>query len=292
MKRLLAVAVICTSLGLFLGFYLREGAPTALAAVGQGGVVEVCASKNGDVNADGKVNLTDAVTILGNLFQGSPEELVGLCTPSGLEACQAELATTRAALVSTQEKLAQCQQAKASALPDTGQNACYGLINQNTGEWGEVPCTQVTCPGQDGSYATGCPSEGRFVDNGNGTVTDMCTGLMWQKDTADVNEDGQSTEEDSIQWCNAMIYCENLSFAGHDDWRLPNIRELQSIVHYGRINPSIDPVFGAFKTNYWSSTSNVSDPGLGWYVVFGRGFVYAHGVGGPFYYIRAVRSGP
>ncbi len=292
MKRVLLGAFICTSSGLFLGFYLRAGSQTALAAIGQGGVVEVCTSKNGDVNADGKVNLTDAVTILTNLFQGSPGELVGLCTPSELEACQAELATTRAALASTQEKLVQCQQSKASALADTGQNACYGVINQITGEFGEVPCTQAACPGQDGSYATGCPSERRFVDNGNGTVTDTCTGLMWQQNTADVNEDGQSTFDDSIQWCNAMIYCENLSFAGHDDWRLPNIRELQSIVDYGRVNPSIDPVFDALSSTYWSSTSNVSHLDLGWYVVFGRGFVYAHGVGGPFYYVRAVRSGP
>ena len=48
----------------------------------------------------------------------------------------------------------------------------------------------ATCPGQDGFYQTGCAPDHRFVDNGDGTVTDNCTGLMWQKDTADVNVDG------------------------------------------------------------------------------------------------------
>src|SRR6185503_4211121 len=103
MKRLFAVAVIFTSLGLVLGFYLRGGSPTALAVDGGGGA-PACSSINGDVNASGEVDLSDAVTILSFLFLGSPTKLVPLCAPS----------------------------AAASGLPDTGQTFCYGIVN---GEW-------------------------------------------------------------------------------------------------------------------------------------------------------------
>jgi hypothetical protein len=113
---------------------------------------------------------------------------------------------------------------------------------------------------------------------------------MWQKDTADVNGDGQSTDQDVLQWCDALSYCEGLSFAGHDDWRLPNVRELQSIVDYGRSIPSIEPGFGASSGWYWSSTRFAGNPDGAWYVDFGYGRV---GLGGKESrgYVRAVRSG-
>src|SRR5262249_38739794 len=114
-----------------------------------------------------------------------------------------------------------------------------------------------------GFYVAGCPSEGRFTDDGDGTVMDTCTGLMWQKETADVDGDGQISHGDVISWCDALAYCKDLNFAGHDDWRLPNVRELQSIVDYGSIIPAIDPVFSANDPvigslqsyPYWTSTS-------------------------------------
>ena len=149
----------------------------------------------------------------------------------------------------------------------------------------------MTCSGQDGFYTTECPSGGRFVDNGDGTVTDNCTGLMWQKGTADVNGDGQSTVRDNVPWCDALAYCENLSFADHDDWRLPNVRELQSIVDYRRVSPSIDPVFGAFSSVCWSSTSNAVGPQNAWLVDFIVGRVYNF-YKDNFLSVRAVRSGP
>jgi hypothetical protein len=126
-----------------------------------------------------------------------------------------------------------------------------------------------------------------------GTVTDHCAGLMWQQDTADVNRDGQRTQDgsDNVQWHIALAYRENLSFAGHDDWRLPNVRELQSIVDYGRVGPSIDPVFGAFAVAYWSSTSGASNPDRVWDVNFNGGYGSYNDKLGHFY-VRAVRSGP
>ncbi|MUU78683.1 Lcl domain-containing protein [Winogradskyella endarachnes] len=85
-----------------------------------------------------------------------------------------------------------------------------------------------------------------FVDNGDGTITDNATGLMWQ----------QADDGNTRDWENALSYCENLTLAGHSDWRLPNAKELQSIVDYTRsptttASPAIDPLF---------SCTSISDP--------------------------------
>jgi len=225
------VLLLAVSVGVVLG-HIIDGVPRkAEAGAGRGGGDAVCTGKNGDVNADGEVNISDSITILGYLFLGNPTELAPLCaTPPG-----------------------------PTGLPDTGQTACYN----DTGD--VVDCATSICAGQDGFYSTGCSKEGRFSDNGDGTVTDHCTGLMWQKDTGN--------EGTALGWCSALDYCENLNLAGHTDWRLPNVRELQSIVDYGRSNPSIDPVFGATTFFYWSSTSLDDGPGVAWIVRFGVGFV-------------------
>lgn len=88
-----------------------------------------------------------------------------------------------------------------------------------------------------------------FADNGNGTLTDVSTGLTWH----------QELNDDEVTWEDALDYCENLTIAGYDDWRLPNVNELQSIVDYKKANPSVDgmlPVIsGDFAGSYWSSTT-------------------------------------
>ncbi|MBN1421343.1 MAG: DUF1566 domain-containing protein [Planctomycetes bacterium] len=94
---------------------------------------------------------------------------------------------------------------------------------------------------------------------------------MWQKDTADVPGDGTVGGEDSVLWCDALRYCEGLTFAGYDDWRLPNIRELLSIVDYGRWDPAIDPVFRALPAWHWSSESGAFAPDFAWDVSFLNG---------------------
>jgi hypothetical protein len=254
--RMLILVLVSASVGSILTAVVLQ--PRAAAVGGQGGGVVKCSTQNGDVNADGKIDLADPVTILGHLFLGSPTVLEQLCAPPA----------------------APC------GLPDTGQTKCYDASGV------EIPCDSASCPGQDGSYASGCPSEGRFTDNGDGTVTDHCTGLMWQQDTADRNGDGQITVEDRIRWCDALAFCENLSFARHDDWRLPNLRELQSIVDYGHTSLAIDPVFGALPAYYWSSTTNASLPLNAWQFFFGGSdFSQFDGKDGR-HHFRAVRNAP
>jgi hypothetical protein len=142
-------------------------------------------------------------------------------------------------------------------MPVTGQMDCSDADGM------EIVCSSADYPGQDGFYQAGCHMAGRFVDNEDGTVTDNCTGLMWQKDPAP----GAHT------WQQALQYCEGLNFAGYKDWRLPNARELQSIVDYGRRLPSIDPVFGADtpKMSYWTSSSQTGQPQGAWTLELGLG---------------------
>lgn len=117
-----------------------------------------------------------------------------------------------------------------------------------------------------------------FVDNDDGTVSDLATGLVWQQ--------GDST--DGMDWSEALDYCTGLDTGGYDDWRLPNTKEMQSIVDYTR-SPSttdsaaIDPVFSTTAitdegggTNYgfyWTGTTHARDGGGGAnaaYVAFGE----------------------
>jgi hypothetical protein len=88
---------------------------------------------------------------------------------------------------------------------------------------------------------------GGYIDNGDGTVTDTATGLMWQQGTVSAKN----------SWQTAMDYAETLSLSGFSDWRLPDINELQSLVDYSRWNPAIDTsIFpGIVWPYYWTSTT-------------------------------------
>lgn len=140
-----------------------------------------------------------------------------------------------------------------------------------------------------------------FTDNGDGTVTDNATGLMWQK-----ADDGTSRD-----WENALSYAENLTLAGYSDWRLPNAKELQSIVDYTRCpsvtnSPSIDPVFSTTSITdpdgvtgqypyFWTSTThqdgtNPSIPAV--YIAFGKAQGKMNGVLMDVHGAGAQRSDP
>ena len=115
----------------------------------------------------------------------------------------------------------------------------------------------VYYPGDDGQYQKGASPQGdRFTDNGDGTITDNLTGLMWVKDPAQIPG---GLFASPMYWYDAINACENLDYVGHNDWRLPNINELMSIVDHSRYDPAFDPMFFTpFPDNwtpYWSSTT-------------------------------------
>ncbi len=125
---------------------------------------------------------------------------------------------------------------------------------------------------------------GAFVDNGDGTVIDTLTGLVWQQ-RDDQNNSGGRT------WEQALAYCEGLRFANKNDWRLPNIRELHSLVDDSRYEQAIDPVFRCRSYDYWSGSTSAYGPEAAWGVDFGYG--YDDWVTkSDKYYVRCVRGGP
>lgn len=212
------------------------------------------------------------------------------------------------------------------SVPATGQTTSYG-------------------PGSDGDLRAGDPL--RYLDNADGTITDLNTGLMWEKKWAFMNKhvhcdsaalcpnphdgdnhytwgDGEDFDgtivtvflEQLNNHCDrdATIPCETdadcgaaggrCGFAGHRDWRVPNVKELQSIVDYSRLGPSVS---GAFNrncsnectaadcscsgfANYWTSTTYRADPAWALFVGFFNGNVYADDKSQSFY-ARAVRGG-
>ena len=102
--------------------------------------------------------------------------------------------------------------------------------------------------------------ENKFVDNGDDTISDLATGLMWQK-----TDDGKGRN-----WEEALRYAEDHTLAGYRDWRLPNQKELHSIVDYDYI-PAINPIFHIQdpKGRFWSSTTGFR-PNQAVYVAFGK----------------------
>jgi hypothetical protein len=137
-----------------------------------------------------------------------------------------------------------------------------------------------------------------FVDNGDSTVTNLATGLTWQK-----SDDGITRN-----WQEALAYCTNLTLAGSDDWRLPNAKELQSIVGYTRApdatnpahrGPAIDLIFNITKTESWFWTSTTlleAPPNLGYgshavYITFGQAFGYMRDPMGNTRYVNVHGAG-
>jgi hypothetical protein len=109
----------------------------------------------------------------------------------------------------------------------------------------------------------GAPNLENYTDNGDGTVTDAITGLMWQR----------AVSATMYAWAQAVAYCPTLTLAGHSDWRLPSLIELYSIVDAGQINPSINGAyFPSTPADYfWSSSPVVGSSSNAWYVTFGYG---------------------
>ncbi len=145
-------------------------------------------------------------------------------------------------------------------------------------------------PNDDGSTRAGYPKSGpQFVLNGDGTVTDLGTGLMWVRDPF-TSLGSPFTEQRT--WEEAIGDCEILSFAGYSDWRLPNIKELLSIVDYNKTFFAFDFVFfRCIFEFYRSSTISVGNTSVTWVVAAFYGSTAFIGVDTPMGGVFPVRAG-
>ena len=153
-----------------------------------------------------------------------------------------------------------------------------------------------------------------YTDNGDGTITDNNTALMWEKkgDNGGLHDwdnniyrwSGDGSQETIWDWLDDVNAEGGPGFAGYSDWRIPNLKELQSIVDYEQYSPAVDPVFDTGCAPactvlncsctrsyfYWSATTYQNVPSDAWGVNFFDGIVYAVNKGIDTW-VRAVRGG-
>jgi hypothetical protein len=186
----------------------------------------------------------------------------------------------------------------------TGQTTAFPA-DTDDGIAGPVPVPD------DGTLQLGAPLH--YIDNGDGTVTDTLTGLMWEKKCDGNSPECPETHLHALNFC-ADVDCNSpvwslgqftgvlktiwdwlnlvnseggTGFAGYSDWRIPNVRELESIKDYGRPE-GINPIFGPSECTFWSSTSR-PDGVFAYLVEFPGGtFAESYGFTGC---VRAVRGG-
>lgn len=186
------------------------------------------------------------------------------------------------------ERLIDCQDWSATEYVSTTMNGNPTVFGVNFAD-GRIKGYPKIRRGPDGSrphtlfvrYVRGNPAYGRndFHDNNDGTVSDRATGLMWAKADSGAG----------MNWRDALAWVQKKNaekFLGHADWRLPDAKELQSLVDYTRApdvtqSPAIDPVFQTSKREdgdypfFWTGTTHLDGPpgrtgGAAVYICFGR----------------------
>ena len=260
-----------------------------------------------------------------------------ICTMS-LATCDSDLSTSNSNLSICNSNLGTCNSSLSTC--NSNLSSCKASAQKfpATGEEGDIyPAAD------DGALQKG--SRLSYTGNGDGTITDNNTKLMWEaKDgcdgassASDLHDgdnfyqwagqcspggalcesnadctspqtckimDGQGTGYTIFSWVAAL---NEAKFAGYGDWRIPNVRELQSIVDYGLVDPAIDFAFSTGGTggcmpplpnpgvreegNYWSSSSQRGILNNAWQVSFFLGIVNSTGMFSQGY-VRAVRGGP
>ncbi len=171
----------------------------------------------------------------------------------------------------------------------------FYVIAGQKANYAPVPRTGETTPyaaGADGHLRMGVtwPTP-RFIDNNNGTVTDRLTGLIWLKNAYDIPKNWQESLSAAAAVADGNHSLTDGSKAG--DWRMPNIRELQSLVDYSAVNPAlpaVNPFVMVLYDNYWSSTTSASGATNCWGVNFSTGDLSTLNKSIP-YYLWCVRGG-
>jgi quinol monooxygenase YgiN len=147
----------------------------------------------------------------------------------------------------------------------TGQQKCWNVRGE------EIPCAGT---GQDGDIRAGVawPTP-RFTDNGDGTVTDNLTRLVWLKNA---DPFGWRTWEQALRDCNELASGRYGLTDGSvaNEWRLPNIREIESLVDYNNVGPCLPtghPFVNVRPSSYWTSTSVAAAPTQAMFIILGVG---------------------
>ena len=270
-----------------------------------------------DTNGDGKINATDKLTYAEAVAGASMltlggytdwrlptiKELYSLilfdgADPSGIEDADTSDLTLfidsayfdfAYGDTSSGERIIDAQYATSTKYVDTTMNGDETMFGVNFAD-GRIKGYGLSLRGQEKTffviYVRGDTDYGihDIVDNGDGTIMDHATSLMWVQSDSGVGMD----------WQGALAFCQNLTTAGYDDWRLPDAKELQSIVDYTRSpgttnSAAIDPLFNVTPiTNeageqdypaYWSSSThaNFRNGSNAAYVNFGRSMGYMNG---------------
>ncbi len=250
-----------------------------------------------DVNGDGACDIGDALRMA-----QCDVRLISCAFTCGSFACSLTTTTTTTTTTSTSSTTTTTTAPPACHFPATGQTTCWDSSGN------VIPCAGT---GQDGDLQKGAPLS--YTDNGDGTITDNNTGLMWEK----LSMDGSVHDvSNTYTWANAFAQhvatLNGTSFAGHTDWRMPNVKELESIHNWQNFSPAVSPAFNndcrsgctvltcscTASSTYWSSTSVAGQarpgdppgPTFAWMVGFDDGNV--HGVDkSEVNFVRGVRGG-
>ncbi|HEY2775517.1 MAG TPA: DUF1566 domain-containing protein [Candidatus Binatia bacterium] len=235
-----------------------------------------------------QIFMDDLTVRMGDWFAGSGD--LTITCPADLVTCQSDLAAS----------LSDCVASLRPPL-SSGQTACYDSSG-----------TVIACggTGQDGELQKGAPHS--FTDNGDGTITDNTTSLMWEK----ISDDGTIHDLDNYySWTDAFAVkigtLNSQNFAGHNDWRLPNLPEIESIRNIGGMSPA---TFSVFQTGcapgcsvltcnctlvdargglFWTSSTFMNSEDA-WLMLFDTGRSIGEGRSSYWYNmhnVRAVRGG-
>lgn len=171
-------------------------------------------------------------------------------------------------------------------LPKTGQTTCYDQSGN------VIDCADT---GQDGDIQAGVAwPEPRFEDNGDGTITDHLTGLVWLKNA---NCFGARTWSQGLSDCNTLANgsCGLTDGSVAGDWRLPNIIELEGLVNAEESNSAVWLNTQGFtnvqSSFYWSATTLAYGTDFAWFVAMYNGCVFSGFIKSDSYYVWPVRGG-